>query len=283
METNLTVVSLKSSPFDLQQLYVPAEFCAPEEIGKYATVVLDDSSSYLCRVFEEENLQRNCCMLERSVQLTPQRVQPEITRLSCIKFIPSLKIFKIVKLTVVLANIEDTNTWKNRRISYLALVKQLLRVFVFSSGSTLNLDNFEAAKKLGIKSIFVSDTGTPNPGKVVASTRVILSELVSWERFSLRTSAVAIEVPGCSKAYEQLAEFVHFRKSLTGNKLLADYRFSQVGLLLRIVVCRVAQAGTWIEMCIPSSGTYSEWEGIECGMVQVEEWEMLARVFIKAK
>lgn len=228
MDLNLLVSELKCTPFKIQKLYLPKSTYF-EESGRYATVRLTDSTSYICRVFHDELLPNDCCLLEKTVQAVPcDPGTNDSGRLIKINFIPNVKPIRNTKVTVVLSKIEDVDVWKDRTLSYLSLLKQLLQLFVIHTGCSVNLKDFEAGQKLGVKTIFVDDIGIPHTGRVTQNTKVTIKELISWERYSMRFSCRDIQVAGNVRAYEQVRKFVDCRGTLKDNKLSSNYDFSQV-------------------------------------------------------
>uniref|UniRef100_A0A0A9WXL1 Putative ribosome biogenesis GTPase RsgA n=2 Tax=Lygus hesperus TaxID=30085 RepID=A0A0A9WXL1_LYGHE len=231
MEQDLLVVKLKCSPFKLQRLYLPSSL-APQESGKHAVVELNDSSSFICRIFHDDLLQSDCCLLEKSVQCSSSSTASnERVKVSKINFIPFVKPIRSIKVTVVLNEIEQFTKWNDHNRLYPSLLKQLLQLFVINTRATVNLKDFQAAQKLGVYALHIKDIGIPHTGRVVSSTKVVIHEVTSWERYSLKLEKKDVRIAGNQQAYEQLKKYVSSRGLLRTNKLANDFDFSQLMLI----------------------------------------------------
>lgn len=174
--------------FNLQKLKVSDTVFPATSHGKFAVVHTTDNIYCLCQLFLSSTLHSSFCNVDLSVcgyssiegsKKYPAKKPPEKISVSSVEVLPSIEHLKSVSLVVVFNTPTEAKHWKHKPSQLGDLTKNILKLFVLKRNCVVNLDGIKELFDTQLNCFLVESTGNIEVGKVVNSTKIKISSIIS--------------------------------------------------------------------------------------------------------
>lgn len=235
---DLHFVPLTNTIFTVQKCYLPKWFISQIKISLGSFLIIEFSQEFkvICQCFLSG---QSLCEVDLSVKkLTTQnhgflinKLLPKNSRIKSIK-VESLVKLKSVDISIILNDISDVLKYKSELRPLKIILEKLLKIFVISNDSIINLNNLKEANKFGIHLVIVNKVNDNNDdkiGKITSKTKINIVKIISKSSYEKLSNKLSIkDLGGITKPYEKLLKIIktnrnNLLKDISPNKVKEEY------------------------------------------------------------
>ncbi|XP_039292819.1 spermatogenesis-associated protein 5-like protein 1 [Nilaparvata lugens] len=194
------IILLADNLFSLQRLSLCTKY--DEFSTKYVSLQLSSDFECLVQVFSKREIDPSYCVLNCSVIKCSNFEKPNLLleigsvlknlkslETSSLQVVDPVSNIKVVSLSVVFTNARLTSKWKSKNEVVVSIVREILKMFVFTNNCIIFPNCVGASKSLGIHCLLIHDTGGVC-GRITSSTRVNIVNSLSKSWFELQKPLV---------------------------------------------------------------------------------------------